>query len=95
MITKTLDSEEIYADWRMDLGRIFSNPRQTKAASEVVRALMEKSPISQSFIVKFLWKKEEYKLSAAEVSRMLSKLEQYGYVRRKREANEKLVHINF
>ena|SRR5487761_47488 len=52
LITKTLDSEEIYADWRMDLGRIFSrNPRQAKAASEIVRVLMEaKSPMPQSLI---------------------------------------------
>ena len=51
----------------------------------------------QSLITKFLWKREEYKLSAAEGNRILSKLEQYGYgyVRRKREGNGKPVEINF
>ena len=98
MITKALDSEEIHMDWKMDLSRVFSsNPKQTKAASDIVLALMDRNPIPQSIISKVLWekKKKENRISSAEASRILSKLEQYGYIRRKREGNEKLVYVNF
>jgi DNA-binding transcriptional ArsR family regulator len=98
LIAKILGDEEIYFDWQMDLRRIFSgNSRQAKAAAEIIRILMEVGEsVPQSLIAKYLSKKkEEYKISRPEASRILSKLEQYGYVRRKREGTEKLVELNF
>ena len=94
MISNSLDSDEIDADWKMDLGRIFHNPRQAAAASELLRALMKLNETNQSTILKVMAKKEEYKLTQSDVSRILSKLEQYGYIRRKRVGNGKIVEIN-
>jgi hypothetical protein len=95
MIKRTVDSNEIEADWKMDLERIFHNSRHARAASELVALLLDTDSVGQAVLLRALFKRgDEYKLSPSDASRIFSKLEQYGYIKRKRVRNEKCVSLN-
>jgi DNA-binding MarR family transcriptional regulator len=80
----------------VDLGRIFHNSRHARAATGLVMSLIDIGSVSQAALLKALYEMgDEYKLSPSDASRIFSKLEQYGYITRKRVGNEKRVAFNF
>lgn len=93
-ISKTLDSDELEADWQMDLQIIFPNPRLASIAIDLLIALHKTGPTTQSTLIHVIEDKYEKEIGISDASRILSKLEDYGYVRRKREGNGKVVSLN-
>ncbi|MHB1908026.1 MAG: hypothetical protein ACYCQJ_04030 [Nitrososphaerales archaeon] len=100
-ISRTLDSDELAADWKLDLQVIFPNPRLAAIALDILSILIPIAseeeggpPIYQSTLINKIETQYEEQLGAADASRILSKLEDYGYIKRKRDGNGKLVYAN-
>jgi hypothetical protein len=99
--TDSYSDDEMKLDWTGDLKRMFPrSDNQANLAYTILCALMDEGPVNQKdltqLVSQYLSANGKYgsELSEAEATRLLVKLEQYGYVKRTQTANGKLVEFN-
>ncbi|HVB12182.1 MAG TPA: hypothetical protein VNE86_03545 [Nitrososphaerales archaeon] len=86
-VEKALSEEEMGKDWEIELRQIFPKGDGWKNAAKVLNiVILAQGPFPQSELYQFVqW------LDKGEVSRMVSKLEEYGYLRREMRDRKKYI----
>jgi len=89
-VEKAPSEEEMGKDWEIELRQIFPKGDGWKNAAKVLNiVILAQGPFPQSELYQFVqW------LDKGEVSRMVSKLEEYGYLRREMRDRKKYIEMN-
>ncbi|MGA2874183.1 MAG: hypothetical protein ABSE82_01480 [Nitrososphaerales archaeon] len=89
-VKEALSEEEMGKEWEVELRQLFPRGEKWKDALKVMNILSKaEGPFPQKELYQFiLW------LDKGEVSRMLSKLEEYGYLRREMKDHMNYIELN-
>ncbi len=97
-IDMALSDDELNKEWETELRQIFPHAEHWKHASKIIKVLaISGRPFPQSELRNFIELHKGDKIvviDESDLSRILSKLEEYGYVRRSNAGNKKLVQLN-
>ena len=97
VVEKALPEEEVLADWEMELRQIFPHGSYWRTAFHVVSAVSEYPKTQKELCEEIKVKNKKgiaLNVGASDLSRIVTKLEEYGYVKRESSPEGKLVHLN-